>query len=166
MFSLTVIDHLRLDTEHAAQNYTVHAREAERLASYGLAARIATATLLGLALAANVASLLYPIRAYQIAAIAAAALALIVYAVHSVYGIEARVTAHRAFAHRLWLLAERFRALVSEIDDGLVDPDVQLHRRDELIRDLHAIYGQGFGVDQRGFEGTRLPPLPKEERAA
>lgn len=166
MFSLTVADHLRLDTDHAAQNYTVHAREAERLASYAVRARMAVATVLGAALAADVGALLSPARFYQIAAVIAGAIALIVFALHAVYGIEGRVTAHRAFAHRLWLLAERFRALVSEIDDGLVDREAQLRRRDELIQELHAIYGQGFGVDQRGHEGARLPLLPKDQRAA
>jgi hypothetical protein len=77
------------------------------------------------------------------------------------------VSAHRAFAHRLWLVAEQFRSLIAEIDDGLVDREAQLHRRDELIAELHDIYGQGFGVDQRGYERARLPePAAHAEHAA
>jgi hypothetical protein len=166
MFSLTVVDHLRLDTEHAAQNYTVHAREAERLSGYAFAARFVTMALLGAAVAANTVALLYPTRGSEVAALAAAALALIVFALHAASGLEGRVAAHRAFAHRLWLVAQRFRALVSEIDDGLVDSDAQLRRRDQLIAELHEVYAHGFGVDQSGHENDRLPPLPKEQRAA
>ena len=31
MFSLKVVDHVRLDSERVAQNYTVHAAAAERM---------------------------------------------------------------------------------------------------------------------------------------
>ncbi len=164
MFSLTVTDHLRLDAEQSGRNYAVHAREAERLVAFALAARIVTATLLAAATAAEIANLLFPGRALQVAAIAASALALIVFTLYSVTGLEARVSAQRAFAHRLWLVAERVRSLLAEIDDGLVDREGQLRRRDELIADLHEIYGQGFGVDQRGYERARLPT--PAERAA
>ena len=165
MFSLTVIDHLRLDTDQAAQNYTIHAREAERLVTLALRARIATAALLALAAAAEVANLLWPGRVDQAIAIAASAVALIAFVLYSVQNLESRISAHRAFAHRLWLVAERFRALLAEIDDGLLDRDAQLRRRDELIHELHEIYGHGFGVDQHGYEQARLP-IPATERAA
>ena len=45
MFSLTVLDHVRLDSEHVARNYTVHARAADRLASTAFAFRIVMAVL-------------------------------------------------------------------------------------------------------------------------
>jgi conflict system pore-forming effector with SLATT domain len=165
MFALTVADHLRLETEQTGRNYTVHAREAERLAGRAFTARIVTAAALALALAASIANLVVPMRAEQIGAVAASALALIVFALHSVFGLEARINAHRAFAHRVWLVAQRFRALVAEIDEGLVDRAAQLQRRDELLHELHEVYGHGFGVEQRGHEGVRLPPL-QTERAA
>lgn len=165
MFSLTVTDHLRLDAEHSGQNYAIHAREAERLVSFALAARIVTATLLAIATAAEIANFLFPGRVSQIVAIAASALALILFTLYSVTGIESRVSAHRAFAHRLWLLSEQFRSLIAEIDDGLVDRETQLRRRDDLLAELHEIYGQGFGVDQRGYERARLPPLPTDRAA-
>ena len=52
MFSLTVLDHIRLDSEHVAQNYTIHARAADRLARLSFAVRMAMAVLLAAATAA------------------------------------------------------------------------------------------------------------------
>ncbi len=46
MFALTVIDHLRLDSEHVEQNYTVHARAAERIARLVFSSRIVITALL------------------------------------------------------------------------------------------------------------------------
>ena len=159
MFMLTVTDHVRLDSEHVARNYTVHARAAERLAGTVLWIRIAIVALLLAATAASVANLLFQARADQIAAVAAASLALVGFVLYTVLGLEGRVMAHRSFAQRLWLVAERYRALMTEVDDGFVERSALLSRRDELIRDLHAIYDGGFSADQSGYEPERLAAL-------
>jgi hypothetical protein len=160
MFSLTVIDHVRMDSEHVAQNYTVHALAAQRLARVTFVVRIVIASLLGIATAAGIANLLFDTRPSQIVAIAAAAVALIGFALYTVLGLESRVYAHRSFAHRLWLASEQYRSLMTEINEGLVDQAILLRRRDELINQLHAIYEHGFGVDQPGYENARLSPVP------
>lgn len=165
MFSLTVIDHIRLDSDHVAQNYTVHARGAERLAGAAFTFRIVIASLLTVATAAAIAGLLLPGRQYQIATIAASALALVAFAIYAIVGLETRVTAHRLFAHRLWLVAEQFRSLLAEVNDGLVDTGTLMRRRDDLIHELHGIYEHGFGVDQPAHETARLPDLPKHDSA-
>jgi Na+-transporting NADH:ubiquinone oxidoreductase subunit NqrE len=165
MFSLTIVDHIRLDSDHVAQNYMVHARGAERLVAAAFGFRIVIVSLLALAVAANIANFVFPTHQYQIAAIAAAALALIAFAVYAVAGLEARVTAHRLFAHRLWIVAERFRSLVAEVNDGIVDGGSLMRRRDDLIHELHTVYAFGFGVDHWGYESVRLPALPADRAA-
>lgn len=165
MFSLTVIDHVRLDSEHIAQNYTVHARAAERIVGLVFTCRVVITALLAIATGATVAALMDPVRAYRITAVAAAALALLAFVIYAVLGLEARLFAHRSFAQRLWLVSERYRSLLAEVHDDTVDGPTLLRRRDELIRDVHAIYEFGFGADQAGYERVRLPELP-DQRAA
>lgn len=165
MFSLMVADHVRLDSEHIAQNYTVHARAAERFASRAFAGRIVLVALLSAAMAANLANVMLQGHGYPLTAAAATALALIGFALHATLGLEARVSAHRAFAHRLWIVCEKSRALLAEMNDGMVDRGALLKRRDDLIRELHTIYEHGFGMDQRAYEAARLPPLPTEKAA-
>ena len=165
MFSLTVLDHIRLDSEHVAQNYTIHARAADRLARLAFGFRMLMAVLLAAAAAACIIGLLMPARFYQITATVATSVAAIGFALYSVLGLEGRVTAHRAFAHRLWLASERYRSLIAEADQGLVNPDALLQRRDRLIEDVHAIYERGFAVDQPAYESARLPAI-QGERAA
>lgn len=165
MFSLTVVDHIRLDSEHVAQNYTVHARSAERLARAAFAFRIVIVSLMALAVGIAITNLIVPARPYAIASVAAASATLVAFAIYAVAGVEGRVLAHRLFAHRLWLVAEQFRSLVTEINDGIVDGAALMHRRDELIYELHGIYEYGFGVDQAGHEAVRLPPLAVDEAA-
>jgi len=166
VFSLTVLDHVRLDCEHVARNYTLHARAADRFARMAFVVRMVMAVLLATAAAACVASVLVPARHYQVAAVAATTAAMIGFALYSVLGLESRVNAHRSFAHRLWIVSERYRSLIAEANDGAIDGPALLGRRDELIDQLHAIYERGFSVDQSGFEAARLAPLPEERAAA
>jgi hypothetical protein len=165
MFSLTVIDHVRLDSEHVAQNYMVHARAADRLASLAFGARIVMTILLAAAAAAEVANLLLAARFYEITAAVCGLIATLGFALYTVFGFEGRVLAHRAFAHRLWIVCERYRALIAEATDGIIDRATLLHRRDDLIEQTHSIYERGFGPEQRAFDAARLPPLPAERAA-
>jgi hypothetical protein len=165
MFSLTVIDHVRLDSEHVAQNYTVHARAAERLVGLVSTFRISIAILLAAATCSALGNVLFPGRNSQVGAVAAVTLAFVGFSVYVVLGLEARLYAHRSFAHRLWLVSERYRSLLAEVNEGIVDGPTVLRRRDELIHDVHALYEFSFGVDQAGHESFRLAVLP-DERAA
>ena len=165
MFSLTVVDHVRLDSEQAARNYTVHARAAERMAGLGFTSRVVITGLLAISTSAAILNLLSPGRASQIAVVAASGAALLAFSVYGILGLEARLFAHRSFAHRLWLVSERYRSLLSEITDGTVDGQMLLRRRDELLAALHTIYEIGLGSDHVGYEVGRLPTIP-DERAA
>lgn len=165
MFSLTVVDHVRLDSEQAARNYTVHARAAERIASLGFISRMVITGLLAISTSAAVMNLLSPGRVSQVVAVVASAAALLAFAMYGILGLEARLFAHRSFAHRLWLVSERYRSLLSEVADGTVDGQALLRRRDELLAALHTIYEIGLGSDHGGYEAGRLPTLP-DERAA
>jgi len=97
--------------------------------------------------------------------VVASAVALLAFALYGILGLETRLFAHRSFAHRLWLVSERYRSLLSEVTDGTVDGQMLLRRRDELLVALHEIYEIGLGGDQVGYEVSRLPTLP-DERAA
>jgi hypothetical protein len=55
----------------------------------------------------------------------------------------------------LWLICERYRGLLTEIQDGLVDDAAILRRREALTDHVHAIYEQGFPLDQQAYESMR-----------
>ncbi|MGE5243717.1 MAG: SLATT domain-containing protein [Betaproteobacteria bacterium] len=165
MFALTVVDHLRLDSDQAAQNYTVHAQAAERFARLALIARITVAVLLAAATAVAIAGLWFQTRPYQIAVLVTTAMGFLAFTLQTIVGIEARVHVHRAFAHELWIVAERYRSLLTEIDEGSVERAAVLQRRDELMQQLHTVYERGFGFDQSGHEAARLRAIAPEQAA-
>ena len=155
MFRLGVVDHLRLNFDRTSQNYTVHARAAERLAALTSRVRIAVLTLIGAAAALAMISLIEPGRPFHLAAAIAALLAFGAHASYLAVGLEGRVHAHRSCAHRLWMVCDRYRALLGEIEDGLLDRASVLQRRDDLSAQVHAAYDQAFSLDQRAYESLR-----------
>ena len=92
MFSLSVVDHLRLNFRLVVQNYSAHARAAERFATAALRTKLALLVLFALATASIGLSLFRPERAFQIAAVVMASVAFTVYVMSIAFGIEARVT--------------------------------------------------------------------------
>lgn len=161
MFRLGVVDHVRLNLEHASQNYTVHAKAADRLAARTSTVRIGVLVLLGAATAASMVNLIQPGRPAQIAAAIAVLLAFAAHAAYIAIDFEGRVDAHRACAHRLWQVCDRYRSLLAEIEDGLLDRASILQRRDELSAQVQSAYDQAFALDQRAFESLR--EVPDEE---
>ena len=156
MFCLAVVDHIRLDFGHVAQNYTVHADAAERLAGHILKMRITILALLAMTVIASVAAIVKPTWNFDVSVAIASSLALTTFVAQTAFGLEGRVQAHRTCAHRLWLIAEGYRALLTELQDGVIDPSVLLRRRDQLIERVHAAYDQVFPADQKAFESVRL----------
>lgn len=155
MFHLGVIDHVRLNLARAAKNYTVHARAAERLARRTSRARIGMLILVAAATAATIASLVQVGRPLQIAAVAANGLAFGAFASYLAINFEGRVISHRTCAQRLLVICDRYRSLIAEIHDGILDRSTILARRDELSAQVHSLYEQPFAPDQNAFETVR-----------
>jgi hypothetical protein len=156
MFSLKIIDHVRLESERISQNYTVHAAAAERIVLAVTLFRVGLVVLLTLAASAEIGNVLFPRTVSPAIAIAAGMLALAGFAVYGALGLEASLFAHRAFAHRLWVVAERYESLLSEVNDGLVDGPTLVRRRDGLMAEVDAIYQFAFGVNHAAHERLRL----------
>jgi SMODS and SLOG-associating 2TM effector domain family 4 len=165
MFSLSIIDHVRLDSERVGQNYTVHAAAAERIVRLITIFRIGLVVLLAAAASAEIATVMFPRGLSPATAAAAGMAALVWFSIYGALGLESRLCAHRLFAHRLWAVAERYRLLLAEVNDHVVDVPALLERRNELVAELDSIYQFAFGIDHAAYERLRLAPIP-DERAA
>ena len=154
MFQLSLIDHIRLSFGSVATSYRAHARAAERLARRAWQVKVLTITLLGLATAAGLLALL-DVPYSRIAAVAAAALAFLGYGIAISLDLEPRVSAHRTCAARLWAICERYRALLAEVHDGLIELPAVTRRRDELMRDVQAVYEHALPTDRESYQIAR-----------
>lgn len=154
MFQLSLVDHIRLSFGSVTTSYRAHARAAERLAARGWQSKVLVMILLGLATGAALVALT-GIRQFQIAAAALAAVSVLGFAISISLGFEPRAYAHRACAAQLWLLCEKYRALLAEVHDGLIDlPDVT-RRRDDLMREVQIVYEHALPADRDAYQIAR-----------
>jgi SMODS and SLOG-associating 2TM effector domain family 4 len=155
MFRISVVDHIRLNFDRTSQNYTLHAKAAERLAVTTARVRIGVLILLAIGAMSAATSLVENGRIFQIAAAISTGLAFAAHAAYLAIGVEGRVHAHRTCAERLWVVCERYQSLLSEIEDGLLDRATILQRRDVLSTEMHAAFEQPFSLDRQAYESAR-----------
>ena len=150
MFQLSIVDHIRLSFGSAVGAYQGHTSAALRLSQWGWYSKIATLVLLGLGAAANLLALRQG-HAFQVTAAVMAATGFAALAVHIAFDPTPRVYGHRTCAARLWALCEQYRALLTEVQDELVDVAAITVRRDALLREFGAIFEQGSPDDRQTY---------------
>ena len=154
MFQLSLVDHIRLSFGAAATSYRAHARAAARLSARARQSRVAVMLLLGLATAASLLALT-ALRQFQIAAAVLAGLALLGHSIAIALDFEPRAYAHRACAARLWQICEKYRSLLAEVHDGLVDLPAVTERRDALMREVQIVYEHALPSDRDAYQIAR-----------
>ncbi|MEN3340113.1 MAG: hypothetical protein V7647_3789 [Acidobacteriota bacterium] len=150
MFQLSIVDHIRLSFGSAVGAYQGHTAAALRLSQWGWYSKIVTLALLGVGAAANLLALRQG-HGVQVTAAVLAAIAFAALAVHIAFEPTPRIYGHRACASRLWALCEKYRALLTEVQDELVDVPTITARRDALLREFGAIFDQGPPDDRHSY---------------
>lgn len=154
MFQLSLVDHIRLSFGSVATSYRAHSRAAERLTGRARQSHILIVLMLALATGASLLALTGS-RPFQIAAASMAAVALIAFTISLSLDFGPRAHAHRACAAQLWLLCEKYRALLAEVHDGLVDLPAVTKRRDDLMREVQIVYEHALPADREAYKIAR-----------
>ena len=109
-------------------------------------------------------------RILVIVAAALAGVTLVILLVHLTFDFETSAHAHAACSARLWQIRERYRSLLSDLHDGVLDVVEARVRRDKLIDELRAIYEQTpmthlaeYQAAQRGSDASSEPAFTDEE---
>src|SRR3954453_18871498 len=162
VFQLSVVDHIRLSFGSVVTAYEGHAEAAARLARGGWYAKVITMTAVALAAVLSGVAL-YAGRGFQIAAAVAATAGLAACAGYVAFDPATRIYGHRASAARLWVLCEKYRALLSEVQDDMLDMPEVTRRRDALLQEFGALFEQSAPADrdtheiaQKALSGSQL----------
>jgi conflict system pore-forming effector with SLATT domain len=162
MFQLSIVDHIRLSFGTVVGAYQGHTAAALRLSRWGWYSKIAALSLLGAGTGAGLLALRHG-PAFGIAAVVMSALAFAGLAVHMAFDPTPRIYGHRACAARLWLLCEKYRALLTEVQDELVDVAGIASRRDALLHEFSALLElappddrETYQIAQRALSGPHL----------
>jgi hypothetical protein len=154
MFQLSLVDHLRLTFGHVVYRYRAHAHLAYASARWSRRLRAAEVLLLiGVAFSAGAAAVGQgPVYAAVSAILAVCAIVTLLFSLTIDFGGAAQT--HSVCAGRLWLIRERYRALLTDLADGALDLDGARRGRDALMNELHTIYERAALVDQEAYQSA------------
>jgi hypothetical protein len=147
MFQLSTIEHIRLSFGSAIAAYEGHADAAARLATWSWYAKLGLVSLVGASAILAVAGISRG-AGFQAASAATAVAALIASAIYIAFDPLPRIYGHRISSARLWLVCEKYRALLAEIQDEAVDAETTKERRNALLQEVAVILEQGPPPDR------------------
>jgi SMODS and SLOG-associating 2TM effector domain family 4 len=170
MFSLTLLDHLRLTFSQVVERHKAHMHTAQSHARWNRRLRGSEALLMGGVTIAAIGAGFGDGRAFAIVAAVLAGLALIILLVHLTFDFESSAQAHATCSTHLWQIRERYRALLSDLHDGVVEVAEARLRRDKLMDELRIVYEKtpvsqlkDYQALRRSAEATDVADLADEE---
>jgi hypothetical protein len=140
MFNLTLLDHLRLTFGQVVQRHKAHSHAAQSYARWTRRLRGTEALLMAAVTITAAGAAFGHGRILVIVAAVLAGVTLIVFLVHLTFDFDTSAHEHAALSAHLWQIRERYRALLSDLHDGVVDVSEARVRRDKLIDELRAIH--------------------------
>jgi hypothetical protein len=155
MFQVTLLDHIRLSFGGVVHGYNAHNEVARRLTQRLWQLRAGQLALLAGTLASALAGILRSDLRWVVLSAVLASAALLVFTFYVAVNLESRIYAHRWCASRLWLVREKYRALLSEMSDGTITLDGVRERRDQLAAELHGIIEHAPLVDRPAYQSAR-----------
>ncbi len=165
MFSHSLVDTLRLAFGQVVYHHKSHARAAASLTRWSRYFRISETFLLLGAVVTAVASAFGKGHAFAIAAAVFAGLTFLVFLIHVSFDFETLARAHHVSSIRLWHVREQYRALLSDLHDGAVDPEFARTRRNALTEEVTAIYEGAPALTRRVFKTLAANEEGAEEAA-
>jgi len=136
MFDLSLSDHLRLTFGHIVYRQKAHSRIAHsRVVASRVVRGVEAALMLGVVLT-SLAAAYGRGPVYVIGSAVLGALALLTLLVQLTFDLDASARAHWSAAARLWQIREQYRAVLSDLHDGAIDPATVRQRRDALTTTL------------------------------
>jgi conflict system pore-forming effector with SLATT domain len=151
MFQITLVDHVRLSFGSALAAYEGHSEAAARLTRQTSYAKMA---LLGLSgLAAIVSAIAVENRyAWQLLSAIFTALVFAACAVYVGLNQQPLIYGHRASATRLWVICEKYRALLAEMHENVIDLPTLNERRNALLTESAAVMEHAAPDDRYTYQ--------------
>lgn len=151
MFQVSIVDHVRLSFASALAAYEAHADAAARMARRNSHAKL---ILLGLAGIATIVAAVATQAGYgwQVASFVLTAGVFGTAAAYVTLNQQPLMYGHRMSAAKLWVICEKYRALLAEIHDEQVDLPVLQQRRNALISETAAVLEQSAPDDRYTYQ--------------
>lgn len=151
---MDIAQQVRLSYDGIEAACDAHAKAAIRLTRLTAWLRLAALAVAGCAAMTSAMAIDHG-RRWEIGAAVAAAAAFAVFAAYVGFNQQPRIYGHRASAARLWLVCEKYRSLLAEMHEGLIDLPSMRERRHALLQETAAIFEHTAPDDRQTLEIAR-----------
>lgn len=165
MFDLSLVDTLRLGFGQVVHHHKAHAHAASSFARWSRFFRVSETLLMMSVVLTALSAAFGKGHAYAIAAAVCASVALLAFLIHVTFDFEAAARAHHISSTKLWHIREQYRALLSDVTDGAVEPEFARARRNLLMEQLTVIYETAPPLTRRVFKASQPSKDTAEEVA-
>ncbi len=154
MFQVTLVDHVRLSFASVIAAYEAHADAAAKMARWNSYAKLILLSLSGLAT-------IFGAIATQAGfgwQVATAILCAAVFGTSAAYvslNQQPLMYGHRVSAAKLWVICEKYRALLAEMKEDRIDLPTLQDRRNALVNETASVLEQAAPDDRYTFEIAR-----------
>jgi hypothetical protein len=94
-----------------------------------------------------------------------ASLVLLLFLIHVSFDFEGLARAHHVCGTRLWHVREQYRALLADLHDGAIDPELARTKRNLLREEVRAVHDSAPPLTRRVFKMAQDPEPGAEEMA-
>jgi hypothetical protein len=154
MFQISLVDHVRLSFATVLAAYEGHADAAARLARWNSYAKLILLSLSGIAAATGTIAL-QGSHNWQRATAVLTALLFGCCAAYVALNQQPLMYGHRISAAKLWVVCEKYRALLAEMHDDLIDLPALQERRHALLAEAATVLEQAAPDDRYTYEIAR-----------
>jgi hypothetical protein len=154
MFQVNLVDHVRLSFAGTIAAYEAHADAAANMARWNSYAKLVLLTVSGLAAICGAIATQQGF-AWQVVTAILCACTFGTAAAYVSLNQQPLLYGHRVTAAKLWVICEKYRALLAEIHEGAVDLHELRERRTALINEAASILEQAAPDDRYTFEIAR-----------
>jgi len=154
MFNVEPTEYVRRSYETLEDACEAHAEAAVTLARWSAVFRVATLASTGIAAAVAVAAATWRPSWFLVSALTAA-FAFVTCAAYVGFNQQPRIHGHRACSARLWVVCEKYRELVAELQQGAIDLPSLRERRHALLLEASAVFEHVAPADRYTFDIAR-----------
>lgn len=158
-----LLDSIRDAYGRVVYTHKTHEKQADRLASWNKGLKVAELVLLVLTTGGTIGALVTHEMSARIAATVLASLALLVTLYQFRFSPDERILAHRTCARKLWLIRERYIALIADIVCKSLSAEEARSARDSLIAEVHHVYESAPDTDSRAYADAQQALKVSEE---
>jgi len=96
-----------------------------------------------------------PGRPFDIVSAVLASLSLLVTIYQFRFNPDQLIQAHRAAAKKLWLIREKYIALITDLSTDAIDSNTARQKRDALVQDVSAVYETAPSTNSRAYQAAQ-----------